>query len=120
MAYRKNTITTAGGTFTGDIIVPAEVYGVGWNGSNEAPTKNDVYDEIETKQDTLVSATNIKTINGSSLLGSGDLAISSSDPAYLFGTFTVATGTGKVLIKTLELTTTQRATIAGTGRLRII
>ena len=31
-----------------DIVVPAEVYGVAWNGSNEAPTKNDVYDKIET------------------------------------------------------------------------
>lgn len=30
------------------------------------------------KQDTLVSATNIKTINGSSVLGSGDLVVSSS------------------------------------------
>jgi hypothetical protein len=38
----------SGATFTGDIIVPAEVYGSGWNGSNEAPTKNDVYDKIET------------------------------------------------------------------------
>jgi hypothetical protein len=38
----------AGDTFTGDIIVPAEVYGAGWNGSNEAPTKNDVYDKVET------------------------------------------------------------------------
>lgn len=38
----------SGGTFTGDIEVPAEAYGVGWNGSNEAPTKNDVYDKIET------------------------------------------------------------------------
>lgn len=37
-----------GGTFTGDIVVPAEAYGVGWNASNEAPTKNDVYDKIET------------------------------------------------------------------------
>jgi len=30
------------------------------------------------KQDTLVSATNIKTINGSSVLGSGDLVVSGS------------------------------------------
>lgn len=42
-----NIVTTAGATFTGDIIVPAEVYGVGWNGSDEAPTKNDLYDKIE-------------------------------------------------------------------------
>ena len=31
--------------------------------------------DISTKQDTLVSGTNIKTINGESLLGSGDIAI---------------------------------------------
>lgn len=37
----------SGGVFTGDIEVPAEAYGGGWNGSNEAPTKNDVYDKIE-------------------------------------------------------------------------
>ncbi len=38
----------SGGTFTGDISVPAEVYWAGWNGSNEVPTKNDLYDKIET------------------------------------------------------------------------
>lgn len=37
----------SGGTFSGDIAVPAEAYGVGWNGSNEAPTKDAVYDKIE-------------------------------------------------------------------------
>ena len=34
--------------------------------------------EINGKQETLVSGTNIKTINGSSLLGSGDISISAS------------------------------------------
>lgn len=37
----------AGGTFSGDISVPDEVYGAGWNGSLEVPTKNAVYDKIE-------------------------------------------------------------------------
>lgn len=37
----------SGAAFTGDITVPPEAYGAGWNGSNEAPTKNDVYDQIE-------------------------------------------------------------------------
>jgi hypothetical protein len=36
-----------GGTLSGDLTVPAESYGAGWNGSNEVPTKNDVYDKIE-------------------------------------------------------------------------
>lgn len=34
--------------------------------------------ELNLKQDTLVSGTNIKTINGSSVLGSGDLSVSAS------------------------------------------
>lgn len=36
-------------TFTSDVVVPAEVFGPGWDGSNEAPTKNDVYDEMVTR-----------------------------------------------------------------------
>lgn len=35
-------------TFVADISVPAEVYGAWWNWSNEVPTKNDLYDKIET------------------------------------------------------------------------
>lgn len=38
---------TGAATFAGDVTVPAEAYGAGWNGSNEAPTKNDVYDKVE-------------------------------------------------------------------------
>ncbi len=32
----------------GDLLVPDEAYGAGWNGSLEVPTKNAVYDKIET------------------------------------------------------------------------
>ncbi len=39
---------TDGGTFIADISVPDEAYGAGWNGSVEVPTKNAVYDKIET------------------------------------------------------------------------
>lgn len=35
-------------TFGSDPIIPDEAYGVGWNGSLEPPTKNAVYDKIET------------------------------------------------------------------------
>lgn len=38
------------------------------------------------KQDTLVSATNIKTVNGNSLLGSGDLTVGASIPVSDEGT----------------------------------
>ena len=33
----------------GDITVPDEAYGSGWNGSVEVPTKNAVYDQVELK-----------------------------------------------------------------------
>ena len=38
-------------------------------------TKQEVDDKVSTKQDVLVSGTNIKTINGKDILGSGDLTI---------------------------------------------
>lgn len=39
--------------------------------------QTDLQDELDDKQDTLVSGTNIKTINGSSILGSGDIEVAS-------------------------------------------
>jgi len=41
-----------------------------------APSQDAVFDALATKQATLVSATNIKTINGTTILGSGDLVVS--------------------------------------------
>jgi hypothetical protein len=40
-------LALTGGTLSGDLIVPDEAYGVGWNASLEVPTKNAVYDKIE-------------------------------------------------------------------------
>ncbi len=42
-------------TFSSDPIVPDEAYGVSWDGSNEVPTKNAIYDKIQSF---------ITTING--------------------------------------------------------
>lgn len=36
-------------TFSSDVTVPAEAYWAWWNGSNEVPTKNDTYDQVELK-----------------------------------------------------------------------
>lgn len=41
-------VTTEGNTTTNDIIVPDEAYWAGWNGSMEVPTKNAIYDKIQT------------------------------------------------------------------------
>lgn len=35
-------------TFSSDPLIPDEAYGVGWNGVLEPPTKNAIYDKIET------------------------------------------------------------------------
>lgn len=45
------------------------------------------------KQDTLVSGTNIKTVNGSSLLGAGNVAIGTGTPVKVFLTSTQANAT---------------------------
>lgn len=54
---------TANGTNTGDNATNTQYSGL-----------------AASKQDTLVSATNIKTINGSTILGSGDLTVSVTQP----------------------------------------
>lgn len=46
------------------------------DGSSNAVSSNGTFDALATKQATLVSGTNIKTINGTSVLGSGDITIS--------------------------------------------
>lgn len=39
-------------------------------------TTDEIYTKLNTKQEILVSGTNIKTINGNSILGSGDISLS--------------------------------------------
>lgn len=57
-----------------------------WNGKAEGVHTHAISDvtnlqtSLDGKQDALVSATNIKTINGSSVLGSGDLVVSGAAP----------------------------------------
>jgi hypothetical protein len=76
--------TTPAITLALGAITPSSVASVGTvTGSNLSGTNtgdnavNTLYSGLAaSKQDTLVSATNIKTINGSSILGSGDLVVS--------------------------------------------
>ena len=103
-----------------------------WDANADAPTKNAIRDEIETfptltfstgltetdgtvtvtpntYQPLLVSTVNIKSINGSSLVGSGDISLSSggsaptvqsADPTSASATgWYVATGTGDLFYK---------------------
>ncbi len=58
-------VKIAGDTMTGALEVPTEAYGVGWNGSNEVPTKDAVYDKIETISDGLDVLVENATVTGS-------------------------------------------------------
>ena len=59
----------------------------GTNDYNDLTNKPDLSqyatkEEVNAKQDTLISGSNIKTINGQDILGSGDIVISSGDKPY--------------------------------------
>lgn len=72
---------------TGQQIINASGGGgsVSWGGiTGTLSSQTDLQSALNAKQDTLVSGTNIKTVNGNSLLGSGDLTIGgSSNPTTL-------------------------------------
>lgn len=58
-------------------------------GDVDVKTRGDKFatdEQVKAKQDTLVSGTNIKTINGESVLGSGDLKVSGGLPTIQAGT----------------------------------
>lgn len=63
--------------------------GASWGGiTGTLSDQTDLQSELDDKQDTLVSATNIKTINGSSVLGSGDLTVGGGGGAPATQVFT--------------------------------
>jgi len=69
----NNTITGA------QIIAGASGGGATWGGiTGTLSSQTDLQTALNGKQDTLVSGTNIKTINSTSLLGSGNINIASS------------------------------------------
>lgn len=69
--FTKNTGTVTGVKINGSTKNPS-------NGVVDLGTVITSHQDITGKQDKLVSGTNIKTINGNSLLGSGDITISGS------------------------------------------
>lgn len=73
-------------------------------------TSNEVITLLQTKQDTLVSGTNIKTINSTSLLGSGDINISSGTPTdvQINGTSIVSNNTANIITESVYDSTTNK------------
>jgi len=54
-----------------------------YNSLANIPTNLVIKDELNTKQDTLTSGTNIKTINNESILGSGNIEIKQNEGDYI-------------------------------------
>jgi len=73
------TYATGGGTATG-------------TNTGDNATNSQYSGLAASKQDTLVSGTNIKTINGSSVLGSGDLTISGGSGVSRGAAYTIMLG----------------------------
>ena len=69
------TINGASIVGTGNLVVSGS--GASWGSiTGTLSSQTDLQTKLNDKQDTLVSATNIKTINGNTILGSGDMVIS--------------------------------------------
>lgn len=76
---------------TGAQIIAAASSGATWGSiTGTLSSQTDLQSALNAKQDTLVSGTNIKTINGNSILGSGNLTISGSNIYNADGTLTAA------------------------------
>lgn len=64
ITHSSNVLTVSGG----DLAVPDDAYAVGWNGSANVPTKNAVYDKIETLQPLDATLTALAAFNTNGLL----------------------------------------------------
>jgi hypothetical protein len=60
--------------------------------------------QLDTKQDSLSSGTNIKTINGSSVLGSGDLVVNTALPYKVYTALLSQSGTNDPTVTVLQNT----------------
>lgn len=111
---------------TGDVTVSDEAYGVGWNGSLEVPTKNAVYDKIETLGGGGGITRSIVTTSGSATMGS----TATTDYVYLVAgahTMTLPTAVGNTNRYTVKnnhsaaitVNTTSSQTIDGTTSIQI-
>jgi hypothetical protein len=64
-------------------LVPDEIDNAPTSGSNNPVKSGGIYTALQGKQNTLVSGTNIKTINNESILGSGNISVSAELPSNL-------------------------------------
>jgi len=116
----KNKLSAISGTNTGDetnATIKTKLGVASASTDGYLTTAN--WNTFNNKQATLVSGTNIKTINGSSVLGSGDLTISGTGITSLNGltsaTQTFATGTTGTDLNVSSTTSTHTINIPDAG-----
>lgn len=80
LVLTPNDITISDGQREFSVLDRSVVTSAVTSGNTNVLTSGGAYTALSKKQDTLVSGTNIKTINGNSLLGSGNLSITASLP----------------------------------------
>lgn len=67
----------------------------------------------------LTSGTTVKTINGSSIVGSGDLTVSAGDISHTLGASTLSAGTTRYIPRYAEITSAATFEIAADSDLEI-
>lgn len=120
---------TSAGTFNGsaNTTVNITASGVGTYTKAEIDAKDTALDtKINTKQNTLVSGTNIKTVNNTTLLGSGNVAVQPTlvsgtniktiNGTSVLGTGDISVGAGINVINNLSSTSTTDALSAYQGK----
>ncbi len=86
--------------------------------TNKAPSQNAVFDALILKQNNLISGTNIKTVNGQSLLGSGNLTIAGGSELDLLDTDVISIktqGTNNITVLTEGIVENSSSKVAKTG-----
>ena len=96
----NNTQPDSSGNVNINIPTPATVDQTYDSTSTNAQSGTAVAEAISTKQDTLVSGTNIKTVNGNSLLGSGNIDI--EIPANIWTQDNLVAGDNVTFTKTIN------------------
>lgn len=124
---KTGTVVTYTWNKSGDILVATvsvddEVYGAGWDGSLEVPTKNAVYDKIETLGVGDMLLGTIQTVTAAKTFNVGTLLLDDSDSAFdlILGSTSTITTANKTLTFDVNdadrtLTLSGDATVSGTN-----
>ena len=76
LSSKQDVLTPGTGIDITNNVISSTVNSAQWgNITGTISNQTDLQNTLNAKQDTLISGTNIKTVNGTSLLGAGDVSI---------------------------------------------